>query len=124
MMSQDLLKKLGVFGVSVGLLASPMAFADMHQAPEEDPAAGDPATTQPADPATQPTDPATAPPADPMSDPGAPSEPGVPAGDSTTGEPGFGSGTEPMPQGEGEGGPQPADPGQPDGDDDWEKTED
>ncbi|TFH84850.1 hypothetical protein EQG41_20270 [Billgrantia azerbaijanica] len=39
MMSKEYLKKLGVLGVSFGLLTSPLAFADFHeeeQPPEEE----------------------------------------------------------------------------------------
>ncbi len=107
MMTKQLLKRAGILGVSLGLLASPLAFGDMHApaADEHDPA--DPMTTQPADPAAQPADPA----ADPMADPGAPAEPGTPAE-----EPGFGSGTEPMPSGEGA--------AQPDDQGEWEMSDD
>lgn len=92
MMTKQLLKKAGLLSVSLGLLASPLAFADMHDPTAADNEAGDPMTTQPADPAAMPADPAS----DPMADPGAAVEPGTPAD-----EPGFGSGTDPMPTGEG-----------------------
>src|SRR5690554_7815731 len=99
MMSKETLKKLGIFGVSFGLIASPLAFGDMH----EDPAA------QQADPATD----------DPMADPNAQGDPAVPGGDPAaqstdsaadpatqqadpaagdpTQDPGFGDGPEAMP---------------------------
>jgi hypothetical protein len=37
MMSKEFLKKLGILGVSFGLLASPLAFADFHDEEEEEP---------------------------------------------------------------------------------------
>ena len=107
MMTKQLFKKAGVLGVSLGLLASPLAFADMHDPAADEHEASDPMTTQPADPAAMPADPA----ADPMADPGAPAEPGTP-----TDEPGFGSGTEPMPSGEGA--------AQPDDEREWELPDD
>lgn len=84
MMSKALLKKIGIFGVSLGLAASPLVMADMH----DDGAPADPAgTSDPASPGTQ--DPAT-----PGTDPAAPGT--DPAGteegtaDPTTGAPGTG----------------------------------
>lgn len=38
MMKTESLKKLGILGVSFGLMASPLAFADMHEEDEQDPA--------------------------------------------------------------------------------------
>lgn len=35
MMSKEFLKKLGIFGVSFGLITSPLAFADFHEEEEE-----------------------------------------------------------------------------------------
>lgn len=115
MMSKETLKKLGILGVSFGLIASPLAFGDMH----EDPAAQ--GTDSAADPTTQQANPAAGDPAagDPAADPNAQGDPAVPgddpaaqstdsAADPTTqqadpaaGEPaqdpGFGEGTEAMP---------------------------
>ncbi|MGM0639397.1 MAG: hypothetical protein ACQET4_14090 [Pseudomonadota bacterium] len=107
MMTKPLLKKAGLLSVSLGLLASPLAFADMHDPTAAENEAGDPMTTQPADPAAMPVDPAS----DPMADPGAAVEPGTPAD-----EPGFGSGTDPMPTGEGA--------AQPDDEREWELPDD
>lgn len=84
MKTQQSLRQLGILGVVFGLTVSPLASADMHE-----PAAQEPGTTN------QPSDPAMS---DPASDPasGDPmAEPGQPAG-----EPGFGEGTDPMPNGE------------------------
>ncbi|PXX96247.1 hypothetical protein [Halomonas sp. LBP4] len=36
MMSKEFLKKLGIFGVSFGLIASPLAFADFHEEEEQE----------------------------------------------------------------------------------------
>lgn len=99
-MTRQLLKQAGVLSISLGLLATPLAFADMHEPSAADQEAGDPMTSQPADPA-----------ADPMTDPDAPPAPGTPAD-----EPGFGSGTDPMPTGE--------EAAQPDNQDDWEMPDD
>lgn len=112
MMSKETLRKLGILGVSFGLIASPLAFGDMHEEPTDpaaqstgsaadptqqaDPAAGDPAADPNAqgdpalpgdDPAAQSTD-SAADPSTQQADPAA----GEPAGD-----PGFGEGTEAMP---------------------------
>lgn len=38
MMKTESLKKLGILGVSFGLMASPLAFADMYEQDEQDPA--------------------------------------------------------------------------------------
>lgn len=120
MLSQEMLRKLGVLGVAVGLLASPLAFADMHEEPQ-DPAAStqpaeDPAASQGQDPMADPgapggddpmADPAGQGGQDAMNDPAGAPEPGTPAD-----EPGFGSGTEPMPSGDSQAEPQ--------GEEDWE----
>lgn len=108
-MSKETLKKLGIFGVSFGLIASPLAFGDMHEDPaaqQADPAAddsmadpnaqGDPAVPG-GDPAAQSTD-SAADPAAQQADPAA----GEPAGDPNaqgdpTQDPGFGDGPEAMP---------------------------
>jgi hypothetical protein len=75
MLSQDLLKKLGVLGVSVGLMASPLAFAGMHEEPA-DPAA--PPVTDPAnDPTTQPPTRPRSPPIRPRSPPIRPRSPPI-----------------------------------------------
>lgn len=108
MMTKQLIKKAGVLSVSLGLLASPLAFADMHEPAVDEQDAGDPMATQPAD---QPVDPAVDPDLDITADPGTAAEPGTPAD-----EPGFGSGTEPMPSGEGA--------AQPDDDSEWEISDD
>ncbi|MGJ7459070.1 hypothetical protein ACR80S_14990 [Halomonas sp. MA07-2] len=100
MMMKQLFKKAGVLGLSLGLLASPLAFADMHDPADEEYEAGEPTTTPSADLE-----------ADAMEEPGAPAEPGTPAD-----EPGFGSGTEPMPTGEG--GAEPDEQGE------WELPDD
>ncbi|MDI5889516.1 hypothetical protein [Halomonas rhizosphaerae] len=76
MMSKETLKRLGILGVSFGLIASPLAFGDMH----EDPAAQ--STGSAADPATQQADPASG---DPAADPNAQGDPA--AADPTTGDP-------------------------------------
>lgn len=107
MLTKQFFKKAGVLGVSLGLLATPLAFAGSHDTAAEEYEAGDSMTTQPADPAAQPSDPA----ADPMADPGAPVEPANPAD-----EPGFGDGMDPMPSGEGA--------TQPDDEREWELPED
>ncbi|MDW7747111.1 hypothetical protein [Halomonas sp.] len=121
MMSKETLKKLGILGVSFGLIASPLAFGDMHEDPaaqstdsaadpmsqQADPATGDPAAGAPSadpnaqgdpavpgdDPATQSTD-SAADPSTQQADPaaGEPNAQGDPAQD-----PGFGEGTEAMP---------------------------
>lgn len=36
MMKKESLKRLGILGVSFGLMASPLAFADMHEEDEQD----------------------------------------------------------------------------------------
>ncbi|PRY68283.1 hypothetical protein BCL64_11750 [Halomonas ventosae] len=123
-MSKETLRKLGILGVSFGLIASPLAFGDMHEEPTDpaaqstgsaadpmsqqaDPAAGDPATGAPsADPNAQ-GDPAL-----PGDDPAAQStdsaaDPSTQQADPAAGEPnaqgdpaqdpGFGEGTEAMP---------------------------
>lgn len=97
MMYQDFLKKLGILGVAVGLTASPLAFAQFDE-PAQDPGVpieeADPNHPEARDPIndpTAPTDPAA--PADPT----APADPMPPAD-----EPGFGTGTEPLPDGEGD----------------------
>ncbi|MCA1770689.1 MAG: hypothetical protein LC652_12360 [Halomonas sp.] len=106
MKTKRFLKKAAVLSVSLGLLASPLAFADMHDPAADENEASDSMTSQPADPAAMPADPA----ADPMADQGAPAEPGA------TDEPGFGSGTDPLPSGE--------DAAQPDEEHGWELPDD
>jgi hypothetical protein len=76
MMSKELLKKIGIVGVSFGLVGSPLLFAAEHEGQESDA----PEQQQPADPATpadpgEPGEPAT--PADPAD----PADPATPADD-------------------------------------------
>jgi hypothetical protein len=72
MMSKDLLKKIGIIGVSFGLVGSPLLFAAEHEGPEPDGSE----QQQPADPAT---------PADP-GEPGEPATPADPAAPADNGE--------------------------------------
>lgn len=89
MMSQAFLKQLGVLGITLGLVASPLAVA--QQTYESEPEA----STAPAD------EPAFDSEAEPMpdaSEPGGdPASPGSGASTAPVDEPGFGGGTEPMP---------------------------
>ncbi|MGM0914675.1 MAG: hypothetical protein ACQEXC_12020 [Pseudomonadota bacterium] len=96
MIAKKLLNKAGILGLAAGLMASPLAFADMHDAPSADPA---PATTaedsldgnQQANSPAQPS----AADEDVFTDPETRAEPGTPAEDS-----GFAGGMDPMPNGE------------------------
>lgn len=92
MIAKSLLNKAGTLCLAAGLMASPLAFADMHDAPSTDPA---PTTTaddsQQADSPTQPS----AADEEVFTDPETRAEPGTPAEDS-----GFGGGMDPMPNGE------------------------
>lgn len=97
MIAKQLFKKAGVLGVSLGLLASPLVFADMHDYAVDEHGASDPKTTQPEDPA-----------ADPMADSGASVNPAD--------EPGFGDGLDPLPNGKGA--------AQPDEEREWELPDD
>ncbi|MGM0984384.1 MAG: hypothetical protein ACQEXG_13315 [Pseudomonadota bacterium] len=83
MLTKEYLRKLGILGVSFGLIVSPLAFGDMHEEPVDPAAQG---TGSAADSPTQPADPTA----------GEPNTQGDP-----TQNPGFGEGTEAMPGAEG-----------------------
>ncbi|APX92164.1 hypothetical protein BWR19_03975 [Halomonas sp. 1513] len=100
MMSKALLKKIGIFGVSLGLTASPLVMADMHDdgAPADPAGTSDPASPGTQDPASPGTDPAgteegTADPTTGVPGTGDEPEAGMPEDE----EAGFGDGGEAMP---------------------------
>lgn len=90
MSQRQLFKKMGVLSLSLGMLASPLIFADRHDMAADE--VEESMTTQSADLAAHSADSD----ADHMANPGSTSDPDTPAE-----EPGFGNGMEPMPNSEG-----------------------